>query len=455
MATRQASQPRTDSFGLVGWVLFDWAGQPFYTLVLTFLFAPYFANVMIGDSVHGQALWGYATGVGSLIVALMSPPFGAIADTTGHRKAYVFACSLALVAGLAGLWLAAPGSESLVLPVLACFVLALVAAELATVITNAMMPGLVAPGALGRLSGIGWAIGYVGGLVSLVITAGLLIADPGSGRTMFGLAPLLPLDAAAYEGDRLVGPFCAVWYALFMIPFFLWTPDRAPVSHSAHPVREGFRQLARTIANLRHHANVARFLLARLLYIDGLGAVFAFGGIYAASVFGWTAVQLGIFGIVLTVTGALGAAVGGFLDDRLGSRAVILTALVGLIAGALGIVSIGDGRVLFVVPASFVTGASPFATPAEQLYLGFAVLIGVVAGPLQAASRSLLARMAPAEKMTEFFGLFAFSGKVTAFAAPLLVGAITDASDSQRIGIAAILLFLIAGGALMLTVREE
>lgn len=449
---RRRAGPRA----IAGWVLFDWAAQPTYTLILTFLFAPYFANVFVGDTVRGQALWGYMTAATGLIVALAGPVLGAIADATGRRKPWIALFSAGLIIGLAGLWLAQPGIESRLGPVIGFFMLAIVCVEFATIFTNAMMPGLVSPKRLGRLSGTGWAVGYVGGLVSLVIAAGFIVADPETGRTMLGLKSPLPLDDFAWEGERAIGPFSAAWYLLFVLPLFAFTPDLGSVSRNVtSPVRDGLRQLAETIRHARRYAGIVRFLVARMLYVDGLGAIFAFGGLYASSVFGWTTTELGLFGILLTIAGAAGAFAGGWLDDRLGSRRVIVIALAGLIAAALGIVSVSRGSVFFVVEVAPVRpGASLFAAAGEQIYLAFALVIGALGGPLQAASRTYLARSAPPHMMTEFFGLFAFSGKITAFAAPLLVGLVTAASGSQRAGIAVILLFLGGGLALMLGVEE-
>lgn len=442
--------------GLAGWVLFDWAAQPVYTLVLTFLFAPFFANVFYGDAVQGQAVWGYLTALTGILVALAGPVLGAIADASGRRKLWLAVFSAGIAAGLSALWLAVPGEAAAILPVCAGVVLAVVCTEFATIFTNAMMSGLAPPEKLGRLSGTGWAVGYVGGLVSLVIAAGLMIADPGTGRTMLGLPSVLPLDAFAHEGERAVGPFSALWYLLFVLPLFLFTPDALPRRQgSGAPVGDGFRQLAETLRHARRYSHIVRFLVARLLYIDGLGAIFAFGGIYAASVFGWGAPQLGLFGIILAAAGALGAFAGGWLDDRFGPRAVILATLAGLGLAALGVVSVDRESVFFFVAAAPPPeGAGAFASAGEKVYLGFAILIGLTAGPLQSASRTWLARAAPPDMMTEFFGLFAFSGKITAFAAPLLVGAVTAWSGSERAGIASILVFLLAGFAVMLRVRE-
>jgi MFS transporter, UMF1 family len=443
--------------GLTGWVLFDWATQPFYTLVVTFLFAPYFVNGFVADPAYGSALWAYATGIAELVAALLAPVVGAIADAGYRRKPWIAAFSLLLVIGLCGLWFAAPGQLQFLPVVLLCFAMATIGAELATVFNNAMMPDLVSSRRLGSLSGLGWAAGYAGGLLSLVLFSGFLVADPQSGHTLLSLDPIFPLDAATREGDRLVGPFAALWYLIFVLPLFLFTPDRPAIVPVAIPVRAGLFRLAEGIKDLvAHHRQIAHFLLARMLYADGLGAVFAFGGIYAASVFGWGATELGLFGIVLTIAGAIGAAFGGVLDDRFGSKRVIECGLVLFVLGAIGVLSVAKTEVLFVLPVDAkVPGSGAFSSSGEQVILGFAILIGLASGPVQAASRTLLARLSPPEKITEFFGFFSFSGKITAFAAPVLIGVVTAASGNQRLGIAMSLVFLVAGLVLLRRLRLD
>ena len=447
--------PRTPLAGLGGWLLFDWASQPFYTLIVTFLFAPYFVNGFVGDPTLGASLWGYATGIAELIAALLASVFGAIADAGQPRKPWIAGFSVLLIVGCAGLWFAAPGEMAMLPVVLLCFAVAIVGAELATVFTNAMMTSLVAEDRLGRLSGFGWATGYVGGLLSLVLFAGLIAPNPSTGKTLLGLAPLIPLDAASREGDRLVGPFSALWYLIFVLPLFLFTPDRPGTPRGNGAIRAGLAELLNGVRELlRDHREIARFLIARMLYADGLGAVFAFGGIYAATVFGWGAMELGLFGIVLTIAGTIGAALGGLLDDRLGSRRVITWTLWLFILASIGVLSVDGDHVLFTVPvAAKLAGSAPFSSVGEQVYLAFAILIGLAAGPIQASSRTLLARISPPQKMTEFFGFFSFSGKVTAFAAPLAIGAVTALSGSQRVGIATSLGFLLGGLWLLQRVR--
>jgi len=438
----------------ISWMLFDWAAQPYYTLILTFLFAPYFANTVVGNGPRGQALWGYAAAIAGALVAAGAPFLGAFADGRGRRKPWIALLSIVLAAAMATLWIATPAaSMPTIYLVLFAFVCATACAEFTAVFTNAIMPGLVPQNELGRLSGAGWACGYFGGLVSLALMAGLIVPDPATGKTLIGLEPLFALDAGAREGDRLVGPFSAVWFLVFMIPFFAFVPDiRQPRPHDGRPVTA---ELWETIRFLPHHPNILLFLAARMIYTDGLTAIFTFGGIYGAAVFGWGALSLGIFGIVLTLIGAVGALIGGVLDDRFSAKAVIITALLGLLVGALGILSVDSTHIFYVVEVTpKAPGSEPFSSLGERVFLAFAMVVGIVAAPVQASSRSLLARLAPKEKITQFFGLFAFSGKVTAFLAPFVVASVTAASGSQRLGMSAIAIFLITGMALMVSVRS-
>lgn len=449
--------PAASRAALVSWVMFDWAAQPFYTLVTTFLFAPYFATAVVSDKAQGQAAWGYAAAIAGFFIALGSPFLGALADGRGRRKPWLALFAAAFIGGQAMLWFATPGaSQATIYLVLGAFILAAVAAEYAQVFTNAIMPSLVLQDRLGRLSGAGWAAGYFGGLVSLIVMVGLIAPVPGTGKTLLGFTPLLPLDTVSREGDRLAGPFAALWFLVFVIPFFLFVPDVRHTAPRADPGRSAFAELWDTLRALPAQPSILLFLIARMFYSDGLTAIFTFGGIYGAAVFGWGPVELGIFGLVLTLTGAFGALAGGFLDDRLGSKTVIIGALVVLMVGAIGILSVDQTHVLFSQQvAAKAEGSRPFSSTGEQVFLAFAILVGIVSAPVQAASRSLLARMAPPDKITQYFGLFAFSGKATAFAAPLLVAAVTNATGDQRLGMASILTFLILGVILMVPVRAQ
>lgn len=442
---------------VTAWLFFDWAAQPFFTLVTTFVFAPFFASALAADPAQGQALWGYATGFAGLCIALLSPLIGGIADRTGPRKPWIAAFGALLVAGSALLWFAKPGSPFAVPIALIGFMLGTVGAEFATIFNNAMMTRLVPPERLGRLSGTGWAIGYLGGLISLALTLALLAADPLTGKTLAGLTPILGLDAAAREGDRFAGPLTALWFIVFVAPMFLLTPDSPKTGLSLkEAAKGGVARLIGTLRELPRLPALGRFLLANMIYQDGLVALFAFGGIYGAGVFGWQTIELGIFGILLTITGTLGALLGGRLDDRIGGKPVVLGAIACLLFACIGILSLGPDRIFFAIPATpAAPGDGLFASPPERVYLGLGLLIGLVAGPLQASSRSLMARLAPAGRHGEFFGLFALSGKVTSFMGPTFVALATTVFASQQAGLAVLIAFFLVGGVLLAGVQVK
>lgn len=452
----EAGVRRAPVRALAGWVLVDWALQPFHTLVVTFLFSPYFATVVVGDPVRGQALWGYAAALAGLLIAAGGPLLGALADHSGRRKPWVALMIAIMAVSSATLWLARPGADTLTIAlVLAAFMIALAASEFTTVFTNALMPSLVPKSELGRLSGASWSVAFTGGLVSLVLMAGVLVATPDTGKTFLGLDPLLELDDGSRQGDRLVGPFAALWLLVFIVPFFLFVPDvaRRPSDGNA---TTSLGELWETLRRLPGEPSMLIFLIARALYTDGLSAIFVFGGIYGTAVFDWGLSERGMFGVLLIAAGIVGAAVGGVLDDWLGSKRVIIGALVLLIIGAVGIVSVTPTHIGFVFPIPpKLPGAPSLSSAGELAFLAFAGLVAIAAAPNQSASRTLLARLAPPDRLAQYFGLFVFSGKATAFLAPLLIAIATAASGSQRIGIAMILLFLVAGLACMLPVRER
>jgi MFS transporter, UMF1 family len=317
--------------GVLGWMLFDWANQPFHTLIVTFLFAPYFAARVVGDPVAGQALWGTAAAIAGAFVALSAPLLGAVADATGARKRWVAAFSVPYVIGCAGLWLAVPGMPD-PLPVLILFVLAYVGSEFTLIFTNAMLPALGPRAEIGRISGSGWALGYLGGLAALIAMLLLAVPAPGGERTLIGLAPILGLDEAAGEPARATGPLSALWYLVFALPFFLFTPD-VPRGHGlGRAVAAGLGDLRATLTSLRPKRDLVTYLVASMIYRDALVALFTFGGIYAAGVLGWGLFELALFGILAAGTGALGAWVGGRANPAFGPRPVIVAAIWALIA---------------------------------------------------------------------------------------------------------------------------
>jgi UMF1 family MFS transporter len=440
---------------VVGWMLFDWAAQPYFSLITTFVFAPYFATHVAADPATGQALWGFATAAAGLLIALASPVLGAVADASGRRKPWIAAFGALLVIGASLMWIGKPGNPAIIPPLLIAYAIATIGVEFATVFNNAMMPSLVPPHKIGRLSGSGWALGYVGGIISLIIVLGFLAANPESGRTLFGFVPLFGLDPATFQGDRITGPLTALWFVVFVLPMFLLTPDFPAKLSVRAAVRGGLADLRGTLRELPQHRSMLAFLIANMIYTDGLVSLFAFGGIYAAGTFGWNTIQIGSFGITLAIAGTIGAFLGGRLDDLLGPKRVIAGSMLLLLLAIAGILLIDKDSILFIKVAPPLPGGALFAAPAEKAYLLLGCLIGMAGGPLQAASRTLLIRMAPQDRIAQFFGLFALTGKVTSFIGPLLIGLVTAVTASQKAGMAVLVLFFVAGLGLLARVREK
>ena len=408
---------------ILAWCSFDWANSAFPTMVQTFLFSAYFTSHVAANPEAGTAAWGAATGWAAIAIALLSPLLGAIADVGGRRKPWLATLTVLTVAATAMLWFVRPDPAYGLLG-LTAMALGTVGFELGTVFYNAMLPALVGPDRVGRISGWAWGLGYAGGLACLAaaLLAFLLPAHP-----LFGL------DKGSAEQVRAAMLLTALWFALFSLPLFLFVPDRpANGLGLGTAIREGLAQLMRTFRDLRRHANIARFLLAKMIYIDGLNTLFAFGGIYAAGSFGMSLEQVLIFGIVLNVTAGLGAAGFAWVDDWIGAKPTILIALAATTLLGIAILLVYDIVWFWIL----------------------AIAIGTFLGPTQAASRSMMARLAPPKLATEFFGLYALAGKATAFFGPWAVAAATTAFDSQRAGMATIPPFLVLGFLLLLWVRE-
>ena len=410
--------------GLIGWALYDWANSPFSTLIITFVFAVYFSEKIVGgDGAEGQTLWAYTIGISGIFIAILGPIFGAIADAGGRRKPWLFVFTALCVIATALLWYAEPGRDFLVRAMI-LVIIANLAFEFGIVFNNAMLPDLVPSARIGRWSGWAWGIGYFGGIAALLIA-------------LFGFIqtehPLFGLDVDNFEHVRIVGPLAAVWFVVFVWPLFAYTPDRPTARIGARAaVMQGLSNLGTTLRNVREHGNVMRFLLARMIYNDGLTIVFAIGAIFAKDAFGMDFEEVIIFGIVLNVTAGLGALGFAWVDDWLGPKRTIVIGLTGILVAGLVALSAQDVLWFWIAAA----------------------LLGIFFGPAQAASRSLMARLSPPEMRTEFFGLYAFSGKATAFVGVLVAAAVLDVTGNERAGLATAVVFIAVGLAIFLSVRE-
>jgi len=448
---RETYPPRA---AVISWIFFAWAAEPFFTLITTFVFAPYFATHVAASPSSGQSLWGFATAAAGLTIAMLSPVLGAIADASGRRKPWIAAFGAMLVIGASLMWFGRPGDVSVIPPLLLAFAIATIGVEFAIVFNNAMMPTLVPPNKIGRLSGTGWATGYVGGILSLILVLGFLAASPDTGRTLFGFKPLFGLDPVSHQGDRITGPLTGIWFIIFALPMFLLTPDYPARRPLGDALREGLSDLRQTLGELPKRKSMAAFLLANMIYTDGLVSLFAFGGIYAAGTFGWDTIRIGTFGIILAIAGTFGAFLGGRLDDKFGPKRVITGSISILLFAIVAILLVDKETVLLIKVAPPAPGGALFASAAERAYLVLGCLIGAAGGPLQAASRTLLIRLAPKDRIAQYFGLFALTGKVTSFVGPLLIGVITAITASQKAGMAVLVLFFLGGLALLARVRD-
>ena len=415
---------------MASWCLYDWANSAFTTLVVTFVYATYFTQTFTEDVDRGTALWSRGITISSLLIALIAPVLGAMADRSGLRRRFLIASTLVSAGATAWLTFIVPGGGNSVLAALVLFVIANVGFEVGMVFYNSFLPQLSTPRTIGRISGYAWGLGYVGGLVCLVLA---LLGLIGLGEG----APWLPLSTVDGFNIRASNLLVGVWFLLFSLPALVLLRDeltpRAGTSagSTVASVRGAFQDLRRTLTRIRDFKDIVRFLVARLIYNDGLITVFAFGGVYAAGTFGMDTSEVIVFGIALNVAAGLGAFLFGLVDDRVGGRTTVLWSLVGL----------------------FVCSLVAVAAPNRTWFWAAALVLGLFMGPNQSASRSLMGRFAPKRYESEFFGFFAFSGKATAFLGPLLLGLLT-AGYGQRAGIAVVLVFFLVGGVLLLRVDE-
>ena len=423
-----------------GWMFFDWAAQPYFTLLLTFIFAPYFASAVVADEVMAQQYWGWMlTGVG-IAIAILAPILGSVADASGSRLNWILGFSILSVAGSASLWWAYPNSD-MAIWILVAFGIGLIGVEFTTIFTNAMLPDLGTERDMGIISGSGWAFGYAGGLVSLAIAI-LLLAENDSGVTLLGTSPILGLDPEAREGTRAVGPLAACWYVAFMIPFFLWVRDGSRKNGG-----QSLSGLAKTIRTLPRNTSLLAYLGSSMFYRDALNGLFAFGGIYAVGVLDWTIVQIGIFGILSLVFGAAFSWIGGLADGKFGPKPVILTCLTVLTVVCVVILFTSRTMVLGV-PVNAGSGAP------DILFMICGCVIGAAGGSVQAASRTMMVIQAERERMTEAFGLYALAGKATSFLAPMLIAVVTGISGDQRIGVSPLVFLFLIGIFLLKWVKK-
>jgi UMF1 family MFS transporter len=404
--------------------MYDWANSAFTTLVVTFIYSTYFTKSgLLPDENIATAWWGRAVAVSAILTALASPLFGAAADRGGSRKRFLAIATLLSAGATIGLAFIAPGMANGALIALILFVIADMSFEIGNVFYNAFLTSIASPDRIGRVSGYGWGLGYVGGMVCMGVA---LVGFVQPEVPWFGMSKELGWNI------RATNLLVATWFLLFSLPLFLVVPETR-IHGAGISVKAAFLELWETLQNIRRYKEVVKFLVARVFFNDGLVTIFAFGGIYAAGTFDMTMEEVILFGVVLNVASGLGAFLFGFVDDKIGGKKTIL---------------------LTIVALSLATAVAAWA-PNRAWFWADGVFLGIFVGPNQSASRSLMGRFVPDKHQSEFFGFFAFSGKATAFMGPMLLGELTQRFASQRVGIASILIFFVVGAALLLLVDEK
>lgn len=400
----------------LAWMFYDFGNSAFTTLVVTFIFSAWFTQGIASDPDRGTVLWSYAINISSILVALSAPLLGAAADASGRRRGFLVSMTAACVLATTLLFFPQRGDVAFAL---FAFVIGNFAFESAIVFYNAYLPEVSTSRTIGRVSGAGQALGYVGGLLCLVLALGMIrggwVTDAD--------------DLAVRSTNLLV----AGWYALFALPLLVMASAKPSAGRARQMFRGAGRRLRETATHLGSYRQAVRLLVARLIYNDGLVTVFAFAAIYAAAVFGMTATDLIIMGIAINLASALGSWSFGFVDDRIGGKKTIAITLVVLI----GVTAIGA------------------TTESRAVFWIVALILGAMVGPNQAASRSLLGSFTPPSKRSEWFGFFAFSGRLASVAGPLTYGLIIGSTGSQRIAMGSIVAFFAIGLLILLTIDEQ
>ena len=416
---------------ILGWCFYDFANSAFTTIIVTFIYSAYFASGIVGNEAMGQVYWGNAVTICAIIIAILSPIMGAIADQGGYRKSFLLFWTWICI--IFSILLFFPKSGD-IYSALILFIIANVAFEMGCVFCNAYVPTISTEENTGKISGYGYAFGYLGGLLALVLG---LVTITLPEQPMFGIS----LEDG--ENYRAMNILVALWLIVFSIPTFLWlNKDNRKKRINITLIKDSFSQLRGTFRDIKKIKNTIRFLVARLFYNDALITIFSFGGIIAVGVYDFNLEKMLIFGIVLGAAAGIGAFLMGFVDDRIGSKKTILLSNLFLIIATIMVVSTNDESIFWVA----------------------GIIVGFWSGPNQSASRSLMSKLSPKNKQNEFFGFFAFSGKITAFLGPFLLAQTTyvalqyynfEKASAQRLGVSVVLFLFILGTLFLFLVNED
>jgi len=405
---------------LFNFALYDFANSAFTTIIITFIFATYFAKQIAPNPILGQSYWGWTIGITGLLVALIGPLIGSFADKKNCTEFFIKLFTIICIILTSFLWFAKP-SEKYLLYTLLVVASANFFYELSLIFYNSILKRISNSNNLGKSSGFSFALGYIGGILILIICIKVFIDNE-----------VLPfgLSKENSENIRATSIVVALWYLIFSIPFLfsLKKKIKNKIERSSNNIKK--------IKNLfwdKGLNNLGKFLLARMLYADGLNAIIIMGGIFAVGVFNLEIKDLLVLSVLMNITAFIGAIIGGYANDKFSSKSVIIFSLLGLI--------FSSAIILFIKTKIF--------------FLIFASINGFFIGPIQSASRVFITKSIDENNQASGFGLFALSGKLTSFIGPLLVSTLTYISNSQRIGFSAAIILLLIGLLVLLKVKKN
>ena len=405
---------------ILNFALYDFANSAFTTIVITFIFSTYFAKQIAPNPILGQSYWGWAIGTTGILVAIIGPILGSIADKKNYTELFIKLFTIMCISLTALLWFSKPSEKYLL------FTLIIVASanffyELSLIFYNSILKRIAEPSDLGKSSGFSFALGYIGGILILIICIKIFIDND-----------VLPfgLSKENSENIRATSIVVAIWYLVFSIPFIFSLKKK--INNKIEVSSNNIKKIKDLIWNNGLN-NLGKFLIARMLYADGLNAIIVMGGIFAVGVFKLEIKDLLVLSILMNITAFIGAIIGGYANDKFTSKSVIIFSLLGLIFSS---------TIILVIKA-------------QLLFLVFAAINGFFIGPIQSASRVFITKSIDENNQASGFGLFALSGKLTSFIGPLLVSTITYISNSQRIGFSSAIILLLIGLIILLKVKKN
>tara|TARA_B100001123_G_scaffold84842_1_gene97213 strand:+ start:162 stop:1388 length:1227 start_codon:yes stop_codon:yes gene_type:complete len=405
---------------IVNFALYDFANSAFTTIIITFIFSTYFAKQIAPNPVLGQSYWGWTIGITGVVVAIIGPLLGSIADKKNYTEFFIKIFTIICISLTCLLWFSKP-SEKYLLYTLLIVGLANIFYELSLIFYNSTLKKISEEKSLGKSSGFSFALGYIGGILILIICIKIFIDND---NLPFGLLK----DNA--ENIRATSFIVALWYLIFSLPFLFYLKK---ISNNKIEEKSGNSINFIELIWNKGLNNIGKFLLARMLYADGLNAIIVMGGIFAVGVFNLEIKDLLLLSVLMNITAFIGAIVGGYANDKFSSKTVIICSLIGLILSS-SIILFLESKIIFLI---------------------FASINGFFIGPVQSASRVFMTKSIDVNNQASGFGLFALSGKLTSFIGPLLVSTITYVSNSQKIGFSSAIILLLIGLLILLKVKKN